>query len=267
MERPWYESVQVYFAQALLTFKAIYGWQDTLSVVLVKVIRPVFQMMFFSMIAAFALGPERLSYYVIGNSVATCAATALFGVGNILRYERSHGTLGLIISSPYNKFLLFTGRAFFYVLDGLFTSSVTLLTGILFFRLDVTKATLGMGVLALFVSVISASTFGLLLGTLGLRVTDLNMVMNFASNGFLILCGINFPITELPLPLQYLSAGLPLTHGVAAMRLSFNGEPAKAILYLMGKELLVGFVCMVLGYVILRAAEYRARGAGTLDLE
>ena len=71
---------------------------------------------------------------------------------------------------------------------------------------------------------------------------------------------------SLPAGLRSISAIMPLTHGLHAIRTLFDGGSTAAVLTLMSTEALIGAVYALLGYGIFRALERLALAGATLEL-
>src|SRR5207302_71556 len=86
-------------------------------------------------------------------------------------------------------------------------------------------ATLPALTLIVVVSVTSCTTYGLTLGSLGMRARDVFLIANVAYYVMWIFCGINVPLSALPAWMAAIGRCLPLTHGIAAARRAFRCQP------------------------------------------
>jgi ABC-2 type transport system permease protein len=116
------------------------------------------------------------------------------------------------------------------------------------------------------ITVFSASGLGLLLGSFGLIVTDMNFIMNLASMGLLALSGANFPIEKFPEFIQKICLLLPMTRGIKASRMIAAGQDMSSVSYLLLGELLVGAVYITAGYIMMNIMEKQARIKGNIEL-
>lgn len=255
-----------FFRQSILSFKSLFGWLDPKIYVLVKVINPVFQIMFFSLLARFVYNVEDVTPWVIGNSFLLCTYNAIFGVGNVLSIERFFGTLKIVIAAPSNKFLVFVGRAFMHIIDALITVVIGLASGALIFGVSFAGVNIPLFFLNIFIAMFAASGFGLLIGSLGLWVRDMNLIMNTAVMGLLALSGANFPIDMFPRIIQKICYGIPITRSIEAAKLLMDDGSRTLIYILMSQEILVGVIYTVLGYILLKVMETIARHTASLDV-
>ncbi len=262
----FFDEVGRFFRQSILSFKALFGWLDPKIYILVKIINPVFQLIFFCLLAKHAYKVSDVTPWVVGNALLLCTYNAMFGVGTVLLDERSFGTLKTVIASPSSKFLVFTGRASMHVFDAALTVIIGFSAGAAAFGVSFKGVNILLLILVILTAMFSASGMGLLIGSLGLRIRDMNLVLNISAMGLLALSGANFPIDRLPLILQKLSYAIPLTRSVKAARLVMSGEGLYTIGGLILGEILIGTAYLLLGYILLRIMETLARKTASLDI-
>jgi ABC-2 type transport system permease protein len=180
--------------------------------------------------------------------------------------ERSNGTLALVTLAARQRFLVFGGRLLVVGLHGVVTCVAALAVGALVFGLDLGHVQWGLLALALVITVAATSSLGVALGSVGLVLTDLNLVGNIVTVSFLALAGINFPVSALPVPLQWVAWCLPMTRGAQAARVAMAGGGGWAFWPLLAGEVAVGLCWLLFGYGLFRFLERKARVYGTLDL-
>jgi ABC-2 type transport system permease protein len=249
-----------------MSYKALFGWIKPEVYITTKVASPIFQIIFFAIMASYGYRTNNITPYVVGNAIVLCTLNAIFGVGGIMAQEREFGTLKIVLATPVNKFVVFVGRSFFHILDGLSTVFIGFMAGILFFGMDLSGTNIPLLLLTLVISVFAASGLGLLIGSLGLVITDMNLIMNLASMGLLALSGANFPIEKLPVFMQKLCYVLPLTRGIKASRLLVTGSGFSSVQSLIAGEFIIGVAYTLTGYLLLRYMERRSRHTGNFDL-
>jgi ABC-2 type transport system permease protein len=89
-------------------------------------------------------------------------------------------------------------------------------------------------------------------------------VTNVSLVGLMTLCGVNVPLDFYPEPLRWLSSVLPLTHGLAAVRLAVAGHVRDALLP-AAQEALVGAGWLIVCFLTITSIIRRGRRLGTLD--
>lgn len=254
------------YRNALYTFKGLYSSVSVVTFILFKVMNPVLQVLFFSLVAAHAYGRDNIMPYIIGNSFVLCSSNAFFGAGATLIAERSMGTLKNIIAAPCNKFEVFTSKGLFHIIEGLFTVIIGFITGIVFLNLKFSVSYIPVMLLIILVSMFSACSMGLLIGSIGLLTRDINLLLNMAAMSLMALCGVNFPVERLPIALRYLSNILPLTHGLKGARVLMEGGGSSTIYSLIITELVIGVAYCIIAYITFSIMERMAKIKSTIDI-
>lgn len=81
----------------------------------------------------------------------------------------------------------------------------------------------------------------------------------------LLISGANVPLHQLPGWVQAVSNVIPLTHGIAAVRLLGNGASFSSVSHLLGTELGIGVAYFVIGLALPRLFEFEGRRSATLE--
>lgn len=259
------ENIRRFFRSGLYSFKGLFGFLQPKIYILVKVINPIFMVIFFSLIASHAYNTKNITPWVIGNSFVLCMYNAFFGVGTELIGERSYGTLKILIASPANKFVVLLSKTTFHILDSLITVLIGLATGYILFNARIPIDTLPLFFLLILAAMFSACTMGLLVGSIGLITRDINLLLNISSMMLMALSGVNYPIEKLPSIFQKISYIMPLTHSLEGARMLINNDFSK-VYTLLSTELIIGIVYAILGYLFLKITENIARKNATLDV-
>jgi ABC-2 type transport system permease protein len=145
---------------------------------------------------------------------------------------------------------MFLGRSLVHILDGLLSTIVAFILGVLFFHIDLTHSNLALTALCILLLSVTSCGMGLLLGSLSLRTREAWTITSMISILLYMLSGVNFPVSVLPKSLQLISYSLPLTRGIQAARLTLTGADWSAISPLFTGELLIGLVYIVAGYLL-----------------
>lgn len=257
--------IRLFWESAWLSYVGLFSWLRPGTYLASKIIMPLAQIVFFSLIGMFASGSRDVSFYVIGNSVQILAVSAIFGVSMSVGGERWSGTLSYLFGTPANRLILFVGRAFMHILDGMVGVLFALGWGVVLFGLDLSHTSpLAFG-LTLLITTISTSGLGLLMGCLSLTVVDVMFVNNTVYFALLIFSGANIPLGTLPAWIRAISFLLPLTRGIEAVRMVIAGNSLSQVVPLLVGELLVGLAYLLLGYLFFRWFEFQARRRGTLE--
>lgn len=257
--------LRLFWESAWLSYVGLFAWLRPAAYLASKIISPLAQILFFSLIGMYASGNRNVSFFVIGNSVQVLAISAIYGVTMSVGGERWSGTLPYLFGTPANRMILFMGRAFMHVLDGMMGVLFALGWGVILFGLDLSHTNPLVFGLALLITTISTSGLGLLMGCLSLTVVDVMFVNNTVFFSLLIFCGANVPLSSMPSWMRAISFLLPLTRGLEATRRVIAGDPFGQVAPLLGGEILIGLVYFLAGYVFFRWFERQARSRGTLE--
>lgn len=241
--------LRIYFASAWYSYRALYAWQTLGPYVSGKVAFPLAQMLFFLFMGKLA-GTADPVYIVLGHILLLPATNGVAGVSMTISGERDFRTLPYLIASPAPRAPLFLGRSLVHVVDGLLSTVVAFILGVLFFRIDLSHANLPLTALCILLLSITSCGIGLVLGSLSLRSREAWTITSMISILLYILSGVNFPVTILPRFFQVISYSLPLTRGIQAARLAMNGANLAIVQTLFIGELLVGLIYIVTGYLM-----------------
>jgi ABC-2 type transport system permease protein len=260
------KNLRLFFQGALLSYIALFHWLRPSTYLATKVITPLFQILFFTLLGMYATGPENAHFYVIGNAVQVAALSGIFGVTLSIGGDRWEGTLAYLFGTPANRLTLFVGRAFMHVIDGMFGVVIGLTWGTLLLNLDLSKTDPVALALTIFITTLSTSGMGLLLGCMSLITRNVMFINNTVYFLLLVFAGVNIPISSLPQWMQPLSYALPMTRGIAAAREIIAGESLKSVAPLLSGEFLVGLIYISTGYLLFRWFEFQAKRRGTLEV-
>jgi len=255
-----------FFFQSYISFKALFGWLNLEAYLLIKIINPLLQILFFSILSKYVFQTDNIAPWIIGNSILLSTKNAIYGVGKVLVDERNMGTLKLIVASPGSNFLIFAGRGFMHIFDALITVTVGLLVGFLFFDFSIAMSNLFLFAVAILISLYSAMAIGQVISCLGLVYRDIHMLLNVSEYLLIILTGASFPISRLPLFLQGFSRFLPVTRGVEAARMLTSQYDLIVLLKLLMQEFLIGSLYLFAGYFSFKLLENLSRRKASLDM-
>ncbi len=257
---------RIFFEGAILAYRALFRWLQPSTYLASKVLAPLTMMIFFVFIGAYASGSNSASYYVIGNALIFTASSGIFGVTMSIGGERWSGTLPYLFGSPANRLVMFSGRSLVHILDGMLGVFIGLGWGVLLFDLDLANTDPLALTFVILVTTFSTASLGLLMGCLSLITRNVMLVNNTVYFLLLLFSGANLVIETLPKWMQVVSTGLPLTRGITASRLIISGGKLREVLPMMRVEFLIGLGLSLLGYVMFRIFESKAKQLGTLDI-
>lgn len=258
-------NLRLFAVGGYLSYRALFGWLNPLSVVAVLLIPSLTQLFFFVYLGR-AAGVENDRFYLIGNALVAAATPGLFAVSQTIANERYTHTLSLLVVSPANRIAVFLGRALPVIANGFLVSVWVLVVGGLVFRIHFPLSSIAP--LALTVAVTSFACVGLGFSnaSLGLRWRETGVLSNFLLYALLIFAGVNVPLDRMPGWLSTLAQGLPVTHGAKAGRELAGGASLGHVSGLLAGEALVGAVYAAIGLATIRFFEVEARKGAALEV-
>lgn len=261
------EAIQRFIRHSFLSYKALFGWLDPKVYVLVMVLSPLSQLLFFSTLVNYVYKGENLLGYVAANALLLCVLNSVFGIMSVITSDRGMGTLHLVMSTPANKVSLFLSRSVAHVINGLVTATIGLLFGVVLFQLTISFHE-GLILLIIWVcSIFSACGLGLIVGSFCLWSPSMHLWSNLLASLLLLVSGANYPLSRMPEWLQFLGHFTPLTRGVQLTKDILNDKDYSNVVPLLGEELLLGCVFFAISFALLKFAEYQSRSKGTMELD
>jgi len=258
-------NLRLFFDGALLSYIALFRWLQPHTYLASKIVMPLAQILFFTMMGIFASGPGNAAFYAVGNAIHLASINGIYGVTMSIGGDRWSGALPYIFGTPANRLVLFSGRAFFHVIDGMLGVIMGLAWGVLLFGLDLSHTDLGALGLAILITTFSTSGLGLLLGCISLVSVETMFVNNTFYFLLLAFSGANIPLSDMPGWMQSVAWALPLTRGIAASRQLIAGSRLAEVAPLLASEFGLGVLYILLGYSLFRWFEFQAKRRGTLE--
>ncbi len=257
-------SIRIFISGAWLSYIALFNWTHPASYVASKIIYPFTGMLFFLFLGISATGYDTAQFYIVGNALQIAALSGIYGVTMTVGHERNMGTLIYLIGSPANRFVIFMGRAFFNILDGMLGVVMGFIIGTLL-GLDLTVANLPGLALTIMISSFSTCGLGLMLGSISLMALNVMFINNTFFFLLLVFCGANLQLDKMPAWIQSVSKWLPLTRSIRSARLLVNGAILTEVSSLLLSELAIGLTYALAGFIFFSWFEFQARKRGTLE--
>jgi ABC-2 type transport system permease protein len=257
-------SLRVFFAGGLTSYRALFNWLNPWAFVSILVAYPVFQTMYFVYLGR-AANAANDTFFLVGNAFVAAAVAGMFGMGQSIGGERRYQTLPMLLASPASRLALFLGRALPAIVNGFVVAAVSYALAAAMIQLHIPAGRLAGIAVALLASCFACAGLGLCIGSLAFRTRSIAMFADTLSGAFLLVTGANVPLARLPSGLQTLADYIPLTHGIHAARALAAGDTLGDVLPTVRTEALIGVVYFVVGLAMLRYFERSARRAGSLD--
>lgn len=259
-------NTRMFFANAYLSYVALFHWLQPATYLATKVIAPLGQILFFTFIGQYGSGQSDPTFYIIGNSVQLAGMSGIFGVTMSIGGDRGAGTLAYIFGTPSNRLLLFVGRSIIHILDGMVGVLIGLSWGVLLLGLDMGQTDPVALAVVILVTSFSTSGMGLMLGSLSLITVNVMFINNLVYFALLVFSGSNVVLQDLPVWMQAISNVIPLTRGIRSARAIIAGSNLAQVAPWIWEEFLIGVIYVLIGYVLFRMFEIVAKRRGTLEV-
>lgn len=221
---------------------------------------------FYGLIGVLLGSHIRVEYLVIGNSVFIGCATTMLAA-QATTWDRFDGTYPLLVVAPSSYVPAVVGRTSSWVLDGMATGVVALFVVSAIFGIPIDPLRAAVVLPLIVLTCLSTFCLALFVGAIvSLRPSLRNMVSILVRMTILAICGINVPVAFWPVPVQVLAQVLPVTHGVAAIRLALAGASAGPVLASAALEALIGLAWLLVAVLTFDRLTERGRGNGSIDL-
>jgi ABC-2 type transport system permease protein len=258
-------SLKIFLSSAMFSFRAQFDWLNPSMWLTMKLVLSSSQMAFFVFVGLFIRGADAIPFIAIGNAVQSLSWNTVFSVINITGHDKWDGTLPLVLATPASRLPLFVGRAMIHVFDGLLSVAISFIFAALVFGVNFIQTNFLTLIVVLLLTAFTMSGYGLMIGGFSFHFRNPMVFANIFTFVLLIFCGVNFPVQDLPGPLQAVSYAFPLTYGLTASRSAIAGATLIDVAPALAQQLLVGFISIMLGYLLFQSFERSARKTGKLE--
>jgi len=268
-------------AAAWLGWQIESNWADPLVFAIYMVIKPLASaailVVMYSVITNGAFENPVFPYIYLGNAFYIYVGAIMAGISWAVIDDREHyRMLKYIYVAPVHIPTYLLGRGVANFIFGTVSVFIVILVGVLFLKLplEVSQVNWGLFIISLILGVAMLAFMGLLLGGVTLLIVHHVWFLGEAVAGALVLfSGAIFPLEVLPAWLRPIGYAMPLTYWLELMRRSLVGPIAKAFptladfsnVELLGILSGLTIVFCVLGFVVFRYCDHRARELGYID--
>jgi ABC-2 type transport system permease protein len=208
-------------------------------------------------------GHRPLLYSALGAGMMGIWASTLSGSGMAIQTQRRQGVLELLVLAPHPYATILGGLTLATASLGIYSLAATLLWGWLLFGVPLAITHVGLFAVAVVATVVGLGAFGLLMGSTFVLWRGANALTNLLEYPVWLVSGMLVPLIFLPGWVRPVSWLLAPTWGAQAIRRAAAGGSS---LPAVGYCLLLAGVYVLLGVVMLRYIEHRARKLATLAL-
>lgn len=276
-------ALRTFVTAAWLGWQIESNWADPFLFAVYSIARPIASVLIlvvmYSVITDGATGEPIFAYIYLGNSLYILVGMVITGVSWAVIDDREHyRTSKQLHTTPLNHFTYLLGRGVARLIIGMISVVLTILFGVVAFKLPVSLATInwpllivgtGLGVFAL-------AGMGLIMGSLTLMMArHFWSIGEAVAGGLYLFTGAIFPLETLPAWLRWLGFTLPVTYWLEVARRALLGEGATGFPTLAGFSngeliaILAGFVVLLTAgsYAFYHWALRQAKLRGLLDYE
>ena len=254
-----------FWRMAWLSYKGLYiTWQGQAYIFRVF-LTPVLWVLIISLFGKFAANPRLAESYIVGMSIFSVPFVITDGILGSFSTERTYGTLSHLFVSPVNRLKIFLSRGAIHWANGIVTLAASLAAAWAILGLDFSEVNWVSAFCSILALAVASIGFALLLGNVAVASGRGGYTFQFAYGIVLILSGVVIPTSSLPPLLYEISQIIPVTNGLAAARASVAGAGLAEVGGLILAELLVGITYALVGAVLFRLVEARAKRLGNLD--
>ena len=209
---------------------------------------------------------DKVHYLLVGHAVAAGASAALWA-SNATTWSRWDGTHPLLVIAPGSLLAAVIGRTSVWLLNGMATSLMSFI--VLFAAFGVvpqpSAALASLGVVLL----VCTSAFGFALWTgawLSNRGRFRNIALDLSSMILVAICGVSVPVEFWPRPVQWIANAIPMTHGLAAIRLILGHGAHGSIAWQIALEVAVASGWLLLSLLTMTRLFNGGRADGSIEL-
>jgi ABC-2 type transport system permease protein len=256
-----------FWIQTITQYRGLNDWYKGPPYFANFILFPAITILTWAILGRFALNAQAAIYFAVGQMVSTAAYSIFCASTMSYANDRWYSTLNLLYISPASRFQNFSSRAVLMYPIGL----VTFVTCLVMIRLttSVDFGTLNWPSLVLSLAVVNLSivAFAQFLSIFAIVFREWLNTLAIALGVILILTGVIMPLTIFPVWLQELGKLIPITNGLAAVRLAVGGEPFSAGGWYLLREALTGIAYFMLGYGGFVLFEKVGKRSGALEME
>lgn len=208
---------------------------------------------------------DYVGYLLFGTTLWMILNMALWNLGSHLRMEQIRGTLEATWTTPASRVSLLLGASGMQLMQSTVFLILTLLIVrfVYGFQLHGDPLLL-LGLLVL--SLVPVIGLGIVFASMVLWLKEINSMVFLVRGIFMVFAGMTYPVEVLPPWMQSVSAALPLTYAIRAMRsVGLAGAGWADVRQDALALALFSVIFITLGVVFFRAVERQGHRSGTLS--
>ena len=208
-----------------------------------------------------------MAYVTLGAGLMGLWGCIFFSSSGDIKRERFSGTLALIFTAPARFPTIILGKIIGNTIMSLLTMIISLMTSVIFFRIQLQLADPLYFLIALFAAIVSFIVISSVIACILTLSRKTELYMNCIEIPIILLCGFAFPVSVLPFGIRIVSYTLAPTYAVELMRMAVWGITDKEEFF----EKLLLLMILTLIYAVISAFLYKkidrsVRIAATLEV-
>lgn len=208
-----------------------------------------------------------MAYVTLGAGLMGLWGCICFSSAGDINRERFSGTLVLIFTAPSGFPTIILGKIIGNTIMSLLTMIISLMTSVIFFRIQLQLADPLFFLIALFAAIFSFIVISSVIACILTLSRKTELYMNCIEIPIILLCGFAFPVSVLPFGIRIVSYTLAPTYAVELMRMAVWGITDKAEFF----EKLLVLMILTLIYAVISVFLYKkidrsVRIAATLEV-
>ncbi len=208
-----------------------------------------------------------MAYVTLGAGLMGLWGCICFSSAGDINRERFSGTLALIFTAPAGFPTIILGKIIGNTIMSLLTMIISLMTSVIFFRIQLQLADPLFFLIALLAAILSFIVISSVIACILTLSRKTELYMNCIEIPIILLCGFAFPVSVLPFGIRIVSYTLAPTYAVELMRMAVWGITDKAEFF----EKLLVLMILTLIYAVISVFLYKkidrsVRIAATLEV-
>lgn len=255
------------------------NWADPFVFAIYSIVRPIFSTLILVFMYKVIMGgntsTELFAFIYLGNVFFMYVTNLLAGIGMVIHDDREqYEMLKYIYLTPINKYFYLFGRSVPKLVLTTFSVVITVVFGILIFRLNIdwSNVNWGLFLLAFPIGIFATTCLGIILAGACLNTARHGYAFTEGTAGvFYLAIGAVFPIDVLPHWVQQLSQAVPLTYWLELLRRALGTKSVSRVLEHYSNEqllmimILTGIGLALTSHFFYRWMEHEARKRGKFD--
>ncbi|MGQ4833651.1 MAG: ABC transporter permease [Candidatus Asgardarchaeia archaeon] len=207
-----------------------------------------------------------IEYIIIGSIIFSYMGSAIWAMGNALRWEQYTGTLEVLYLAPVSRLTILMGASLSQSIIATIQAVLQYLIFSLIFGIVYPIPKLLVVGFLLLIMIIDLYGFAFLLAAVIIFFKDPDVLNDFINTFFYLVTPVNYPLDAIPYPLRIFGFLIPVTYtiiGARSILLSINTTlTLESILIVL---IALGVALWVVGYSTFKTAEYWTKKRGKLS--